>query len=33
MRDTFVSEGKLKDPAKLYAPGTVFHIVDDIVVN
>ncbi|RCV41231.1 hypothetical protein SETIT_9G119000v2 [Setaria italica] len=28
MRDTFVSEGKLKDPAKLYAPGTVFHIVE-----
>ncbi|CAN6298052.1 unnamed protein product [Urochloa humidicola] len=28
MRDTFVSEGKHKDPAKLYAPGTVFHIVE-----
>ncbi|PUZ37366.1 hypothetical protein GQ55_9G113800 [Panicum hallii var. hallii] len=28
MRDTFVSEGKIKDPAKLYAPGTVFHIVE-----
>ncbi|CAD6206379.1 unnamed protein product [Miscanthus lutarioriparius] len=28
MRDTFVSEGKLTDPAKLYAPGTVFHIVE-----
>ncbi|OEL19054.1 hypothetical protein BAE44_0019928 [Dichanthelium oligosanthes] len=28
MRDTFVSEGKLRDPAKLYAPGTVFHIVE-----
>ncbi|KAF8674422.1 hypothetical protein HU200_048255 [Digitaria exilis] len=26
--DTFVSEGELKDPAKLYAPGTVFHIVE-----
>uniref|UniRef100_J3LS50 Uncharacterized protein n=1 Tax=Oryza brachyantha TaxID=4533 RepID=J3LS50_ORYBR len=28
MRDTFVSEGKLKDASKLYAPGRVFHIVE-----
>ncbi|KAJ1293922.1 hypothetical protein BS78_01G106700 [Paspalum vaginatum] len=28
MRDTFVAEGKLTDPAKLYAPGTLFHIVE-----
>uniref|UniRef100_A0A0E0KI62 Fungal lipase-like domain-containing protein n=1 Tax=Oryza punctata TaxID=4537 RepID=A0A0E0KI62_ORYPU len=28
MRDTFVSEEKLKDASKLYAPGRVFHIVE-----
>ncbi|KAL6637709.1 hypothetical protein ACP70R_025281 [Stipagrostis hirtigluma subsp. patula] len=28
MRDTFVSERKLTDPTKLYAPGRVFHIVE-----
>uniref|UniRef100_A0A0A9A4Y8 Uncharacterized protein n=1 Tax=Arundo donax TaxID=35708 RepID=A0A0A9A4Y8_ARUDO len=28
MRDTFVSEGNLTDPTKLYAPGRVFRIVE-----
>ncbi|KAK3146300.1 hypothetical protein QOZ80_3BG0264270 [Eleusine coracana subsp. coracana] len=27
-RDTFVSQGKLTDPTKLYSPGRVFHIVE-----